>query len=435
MDLKCLSVVLPKDIDELIQQGCFEKASLLVKDRLVETNDPLLRDRLEFALLQMDQIVKDYPLSKEMAFEKCAMIDGFTMEEMDRLIQTNHIDARLIEGKMMFRHNIVNGIVKCAPGYAHRCPSMCMDQDLTDMIMTMINDGVDHKRFTVRQWVDLYRVDQPVSIWFPLPLLNDGQTNLSIGHTTLPIVSIGNGFGNNCHALVQTNDHTFDRVELSYSIEIHRFYGSTADNGEYGQNDLNECPPQIVFKEPLNGLVHALCGSITSDLVKSRIIYDYITTHFTYQFQPSYITIDSLLDKMLSTHKGDCGMYALLMVTMCRIAGIPARFESGIYVYPDGWTIHDWMAYYIQGKGWIHCDPQMGSEAYMHGRTMEHAFFYDHIDAYHIIYNHSFMDDFKPSVPCLRIDPYDNQLPEVQSQFASLDSTIVPRGFSIDTMV
>ncbi len=435
MELKCLSVVLPEDITTLIQQGCFEKASLLVNKKREETNDAMVLDRLDLALLQMDQIVRDYPLSKDEAFAKCQLIDGFTMEEMDRLIQTNVIDGRIIEGKMMFRNNIVSGIVKCTPGYAKRCPMICMDQDLTAMIETMINDGHDHKTFIVNQWVDLSKVDQPVSIWFPLPLLHDGQRDVSIVESSLPIITCGNGFGKSCHALVQTNESDLGKIGLKYRVTIERSYGNTSYGGGYTIDDLEQYPPQIVFKEPLKALVHSLCGSITSGLVKSRIIYDYITTHFTYQFQPSYITIDSLLDKMLTSHKGDCGMYALLMVTMCRLAGIPARFESGLYVYPDGLTIHDWMAYYIEGKGWIHCDPQMGSEAYLHGRTMEHAFFYDHIDAYHIIYNHSFMDDFKPITPLLRNDPYDNQLPEVQSRFASLDTTIAPRGFTIESMV
>ena len=435
MEMKDLKVVLPQDIMVLIEQGWFDQAIKKIHGLMDQTMDDGLNHRLELALLQITTLKEDYPLDQQAAFDKCQVIDGFTMEEMDTLVKQGYIDCRIIEGKSYYRNNIVSGIVKCAPGYAKRCPSVIMDQDLTQMVETMINNGEDHRAFKITQWVDLSQINEPVNIWFPLPLIQDGQTNVAIDHCSLPILSTGNGLKENTHAFLQADPSKDPMVRLTFSLEVKRSYGHTNESGGYNQHDLQEYDPQIVFKEELVSLVRSLIHGIESDMVKTRIIYDYITTHFTYAFQPSYITIDELLGKMLKTKKGDCGMYALMMVTMCRIAGIPARFESGLYANPDGLTIHDWMAYYIKDKGWIHCDTQMGSDGYLHGRTMEHQFYYDHIDAYHIIYNHGFMLPFHPITPYLRFDPYDNQLAEVQGKTGSYSSTIVPRGFTIDKMV
>lgn len=432
MEINSLSVVIPQNIAILIEQGWFNQAKELIHGLMDQTIDQSLKDRLDLALLQMDTLIDDYPLNKQQAFEKCKVIDGFTMEEMDALIDSKYIDQRIIEGKACYRNNIVSGIVKCAFGYASRCPSVVMDYDPTSMVETMINDGYDYRRFVISQWVDLRQIKEPVSIWFPLPLIQDGQTNVAIDYASLPILSTGNGLKANAHAFIQADPLKNAMVKLTYSLEVKRSYGLTNESGSYTDLDLEEQYPQIVYKPELVQLVQSLVNGIESTMVKTRIIYDYITTHFTYAFQPSYLTIDDLLDKMVKTGKGDCGMYALMMVTMCRIAGIPARFESGLYANPDGLTIHDWMAYYIEGKGWIHCDPQMGSDGYIHGRTMEHQFYYDHIDAYHIIYNHGFMLPFHPLTPHLRFDPYDNQLPEIQGKYGSYSSTVVPRGFTID---
>ena len=40
--------------------------------------------------------------------------------------------------------------------------------------------------------------------------------------------------------------------------------------------------------------------------------------------------------------RGDCGVQALTFITMCRIAGIPARWQSGLYADWRSADSHDW---------------------------------------------------------------------------------------------
>ena len=41
---------------------------------------------------------------------------------------------------------------------------------------------------------------------------------------------------------------------------------------------------------------------------------------------------------------------ALTFITMCRIAGVPARWQSGLYVAPDSVGSHDWAEFYTRDE-------------------------------------------------------------------------------------
>ena len=47
-----------------------------------------------------------------------------------------------------------------------------------------------------------------------------------------------------------------------------------------------------------------------------------------------YACIDHLAEYCALNLKGDCGVQALLFITLCRIAGIPAKWQSGIDAKP-----------------------------------------------------------------------------------------------------
>ena len=50
--------------------------------------------------------------------------------------------------------------------------------------------------------------------------------------------------------------------------------------------------------------------------------------------------------------RGDCGVQALLFITLCRIAGVPAGWESGLYSNPVSLGAHDWAMFYAEPYGW-----------------------------------------------------------------------------------
>ncbi|CAH0342488.1 hypothetical protein RHI9324_04211 [Rhizobium sp. CECT 9324] len=70
----------------------------------------------------------------------------------------------------------------------------------------------------------------------------------------------------------------------------------------------------------------------------------------------------------LSSRKGTCRDFALLMVEACRALGMAARFVTGYVYVPDrdgsttrgGGSTHAWCQVYIPGAGWVEFDPTNG---------------------------------------------------------------------------
>ena len=62
---------------------------------------------------------------------------------------------------------------------------------------------------------------------------------------------------------------------------------------------------------------------------------------------------------------GSCRDLAMLMVTCCRVVGLPARFVSGYQLLdpaPEQYDLHAWAEIYLPGAGWRGFDPSAGSE-------------------------------------------------------------------------
>ena len=62
---------------------------------------------------------------------------------------------------------------------------------------------------------------------------------------------------------------------------------------------------------------------------------------------------------------GSCRDLAMLMMTCCRVVGLPARFVSGYQLLdpaPEQYDLHAWAEVYLPGAGWRGFDPSAGSE-------------------------------------------------------------------------
>lgn len=67
---------------------------------------------------------------------------------------------------------------------------------------------------------------------------------------------------------------------------------------------------------------------------------------------------------MLATGHGDCGTQSQFFAALCRSLGIPARATGGYQMLVTGHPgPHFWAEYYIEGYGWIPCDPAVAESA------------------------------------------------------------------------
>lgn len=129
-----------------------------------------------------------------------------------------------------------------------------------------------------------------------------------------------------------------------------------------------------------------------------------------------YSTISNISDYTLHAGHGDCGQQTLLLITLLRLNGIPARWQSGMVFAQNGYdNIHDWGQVYLAPYGWVPMDVTTGQ---LHPGTPADAalqwFYLGGLDAWRIAFNRDFGQPFAPPKQQFRSDNVDSQRGEVE---------------------
>ena len=208
-----------------------------------------------------------------------------------------------------------------------------------------------------------------------------------------------------------------DEFTVEYSYESHIKYNilspeKVSDNQPTFYTE--EWLPHIRFTPFLVELAKEIVGNETNPLIKARKIYDYITKNVQYSFVRQYAAITSIAEYAAYNLKGDCGIQAILFITLCRIVGIPARWQSGLVVNPNRIGCHDWAEFYIEPFGWIFADASFGGGGLRKGDEKKWNYYFGNLDPFRMVANSEFHYDFYPKKNFLRDDPYDNQTGEIE---------------------
>jgi hypothetical protein len=126
-----------------------------------------------------------------------------------------------------------------------------------------------------------------------------------------------------------------------------------------------------------------------------------------------YSTISNISDYALHAGHADCGQQTLLLMTLLRLNGIPARWQSG-WVYSDGQydNMHDWGWLYLAPYGWVPMDVTFG---HLDSPDPQIAGFYlGGLDAYRLTFNDDISQPFVPAKQHVRSETVDSQRGEVE---------------------
>ncbi len=175
----------------------------------------------------------------------------------------------------------------------------------------------------------------------------------------------------------------------------------------------SEREKHIVFTPELKALAAELTEGETNPLLKARNIFRYITANYPWASAREYSTIENIPMYVLKNHHGDCGQVSLLFITLCRISGIPAHFQSGLMLHPNASNLHDWSEIYFEGIGWVPVDQSFGIPVYAHNDD-ETWFFLGGIDSWRLIANSDYGMDFFPKKKYPRSETVDFQRGEVE---------------------
>ena len=417
---------LPADIARRRDMGDLEGAIRLIDARLAAGTQPLLTPRLEVERLRLERLPRDYPYSRAQAVE---LIRGewpdFTDAQFDALVDAGRIDWRMLGGALHVHEGFLDSLrlyPKEAPGLKQE-PEDHAQRDA--MLSRMEAEGSLTARITLRATIrSLLPVEgRAVQAWLPLPAACPQQSEIEIldatpggvaapedaPQRTMHWDAAGVGEFSVTYRYLHRADYV-DPMALPLDPVQPAF-------------DLEEQPPHIVFTPYLRALAARITAGLTSPAEKAKAIYDYVTGMVDYRFQPAYLQLDCIPDQCAKTLRGDCGVFALTFITLCRIAGIPARWQSGLSVRPDGAGPHDWAMFYLAPHGWLWADCSFGSSARRNGEDARRAHYFGSLDPWRMVANSAFQAPLTPPMAGWRQDPYDNQVGELMVDGRGLDST------------
>jgi len=104
--------------------------------------------------------------------------------------------------------------------------------------------------------------------------------------------------------------------------------------------------------EALIDTVFMLLENVADPVSQARVLYDFVQSTLTYVYPPE----ERGVRNAFKTRAGDCGQYSALFISMARIAGIPARQQSGFNFYSGRTGAHVWSEIYLPIKGWVPVD-------------------------------------------------------------------------------
>ena len=185
-----------------------------------------------------------------------------------------------------------------------------------------------------------------------------------------------------------------------------------------------ERPPHVVFTEPMRVFSRQIVGDEKNPYRIAQKLFAAVD-QIPWAGAREYSTISNISDYTLHAGHGDCGEQTLLLITLLRMNGIPARWQSGAIFADGGYNdIHDWGQLYLAPYGWVPVDVTFG-QLYpgahaQPGDASLRWFYLGSLDAYRVAFNSDYARPFVPAKQHFRSDTVDNQRGEVEWQGGNL---------------
>jgi transglutaminase-like putative cysteine protease len=433
-------------VNQLEPKGHFKQAADALNTALADTSLPKNeRKHLEFELDRLARIKQDFPYSKEELFDDLKKsVKDLTAAEYDRWVSEGWFDSREIDGKRYFMSSSVSNLFFRHPELnPRRTPpkSTAALEKLRVESCAAIKKAaeLEHKpyvlpkKFHVTMSVTAKAGAAPpgetIRAWLPIPRRYPFQTDFEWLSGSSPLQHM-NDDDSPIRAVYLEQTAKKDKAtvfKIDYNYTTYGVYFDVKPDQVQACPDdpalkpFNREAPHVVFTPEIKQLSQQIAGDETNPYLKAKKFYDWIADHIQYSYAIEYSTIRNIGDYCRSKGYGDCGQEALLFITLCRLNGIPARWQTGWNTCPGENTIHDWSEIYIAPYGWMPVDPYMGifSMRYANSLTPEQKrqvrdFYFGGLDWYRMIANSDHNQTLLPPKKTMRSDDVDFQRGELE---------------------
>jgi transglutaminase-like putative cysteine protease len=142
-------------------------------------------------------------------------------------------------------------------------------------------------------------------------------------------------------------------------------------------------------------------------------LFVWVDGNFPWAGAREYSTLGDIPAWVLDNRRGDCGQVTLLLITLARYNGIPARWQSGFMTHPGALNLHDWGEFYIEGAGWIPMDQSFGLNRFSDDDRVRN-FYANGIDAWRWTVNNDWSGPLFPAKTYPRSETVDFQRGELE---------------------
>lgn len=439
-DLKYLKVELPEDILKLKWAGYFDEAVKLIDLRLNKEIPTAMRKRLQLEKVIIKTIKGNYTYTFEQALKKMQdNLVNFTEEELIVLQNESQADWILVDGKVMFNDSFYGTLIKTRADIEARLINKRNDDGGIDkeflhnnIKKTKENKEASyfiHLKSTVKVKDEAAKLGEIIKVHLPLPAQSQ-QSNIKIIKTVPESTYISPVDHPSRTAYFEVELLKGQEFSVEYSYESHLKYNDpdpSQVSKEQPSFDTEELEPHIIFTPYIKELAKEIIGDEKNPLIRARKIYDYITQNVKYSYMREYSTMTNIPEYAALNLKGDCGVQALLFITLCRYVGIPAKWQSGLAVTPYSIGPHDWAQFYVAPFGWLFADPSFGGGELRSNNLDKWNFYFGNLDPFRMVANSEFQHEFEPPKKHWRHDPYDNQVGEMEYE----DRELLRREFTV----
>lgn len=433
--------------DRLEREGHFKDAAAVLDKALKDTAlGAAERKQLEFELDRLQRIKKDFSFTEDGLFERLSQsVQGLTRAEYEQWILEGRFDSRVIDGERFFVEASISNLFFRYPELAgRRLPpkdSNAIDRALLESARAIKAAAKSEKtpyvlpkRFEVTMTVTAHANAAPagqiVRAWLPVPREYPFQNGLEILGSTPPLKQL---------APPQSTIRSVYFEEPAIKDQPTRFnihYAYTAygvcfdpqpslvrpcDPADPALKDFTGEAPHVTFTPELRALSRDIVGGQTNPCVVAKRCFDWIGENIKYSFAIEYSTIRNISDYCRVKGYGDCGQEAMLFITLCRLNGIPARWQSGWHIFPGAKDIHDWSEIYLAPYGWMPVDPYMSVRATRYASSLSpqerrelRDFYFGGLDQYRLIANSDHSQTLSPPKRSMRSDNVDFQRGELE---------------------
>lgn len=466
-----LDVGLPEAVEKMKLCGELEAAVDCIDQRLACTNLP---ENLRYCLLAEREMIRrmpaDFPYTRAEAMDIIrAEIPSYTEEEFDAAVACGQIRFIYLHGEMRIFNRFFSSMCKSVPEFRARTKVALNggessgrgskgDLRLNRSMRIMKEQGALANRITIRATVKVedtaFKPGILVRVHVPIAAACEQQSDIRIESMFPENGQIAPEDAEQRTVYWEENMQENHEFSVTYSyVHTAKWHdvetvlhgmpmsqGTMQDAGsacseaaqrpsgvpelpclkpealaEYVK-DTAELAPHIEFTPYIRALTEACAQGCTTPLEKAKSFYDFITKNFRYTYMPAYFTLDSIAENCARSFTGDCGVFALLFITMCRCAGIPAEWQSGFAAEPEFVGGHDWARFYVEPFGWLFADPSFGVSSNRNENEERRMFYFGNLDPYRMVANRAFQAPFTVDKRYFRTDPYDNQYGEIETE-------------------